>query len=144
MLAILRPLNRSSEEIDMLRSTICTAVLATIGLVLGSSITVAQSPSANAVADVGPNGDDQEVRRKVVRFEDLDLSHEAGVKTLYGRISAAADSVCSPFGGTRALAGQLKWRDCRDTAVASAVAQIDHPLLTEHHRRSTSGGPEIE
>lgn len=128
----------------MLRSTICTAVLATMGLVLGSSNTLAQSPSANVVADVGESGDNQEVRRLVVRFEDLDLSHEAGVKTLYGRISAAADTVCSPFGGTRALAAQHKLRDCRDTAVASAVAEIDHPLLTEHHRRSTSAGPEIE
>lgn len=128
----------------MMRSTICAVGLAAIIVALASASTVAQSPAASVVADVSQRGGDLDVRKKVVRFADLDLSHEAGVKVLYGRISAAADSVCSPLGGTRNPATQLKWRDCRDTAVASAVAEIDHPLLTEHHNRSTSGSPEIE
>ena len=123
----------------MIRTTIQNVFgIAALGVVFASFNAVAQSTPGNVVVDVSQRGGDVEVRRKVVGFADLDLSREAGVKVLYQRIKAAAESVCSPLRRTRSLAMEPGWRDCRNTAVANAVADVDHPLLTELHRLSTS------
>lgn len=108
-----------------------------LGAVFASFNAVAQSLPVDATVDVGQRGGDFEVRRKVVHFADLDLSGDAGVKVLYQRIKAAADSVCSSLNGSQGLTVQMSRRDCKDTATANAVREIDHPLLTELHRAST-------
>ncbi len=123
----------------MIRTTIQNVLgLAALGVVFASFNAVAQSTPASVAVDVGQRGGDLEARRQVVRFVDLDLSREAGVKVLYQRIKTAAESVCSPLGGARSLAMDLRWHDCRNAAIANAVAEIDHPLLTELHGLSTS------
>ena len=115
----------------MLRTTLQNFFgIAALGVVFGSFNAVAQSAPRNVAVDVS--------QRKVVPFADLDLSREAGVKVLYQRIKAAAESVCSPLRRARSLAVEPGWRDCRNAAVANAVADVDHPLLTELHRLSTS------
>jgi UrcA family protein len=122
----------------MFRKTIQNVfAIAALAVVLASFNAAAQSTPGNVAVDASQRGADLEVRRKVVPFADLDLSREAGVKALYQRIKAAAESVCSPLRRTRSLTMEPGWRDCLNTAVANAVADIDHPRLTELHRLST-------
>ena len=83
-----------------------------------------------------------EAVRKIVRVDDLNLSYLVDVKVLYRRIRAAAESICSPLAHTHRLAMHKKWCDCRNIEVAKAVAEIDHPGLTEYHRQLTSRASE--
>jgi UrcA family protein len=70
-----------------------------------------------------------------VQFGDLNLNSAAGAKILYGRLSKAARSVCSPF-ESRELATTAKWHNCYDRALAAAVAKIDKPMVTQLHDSS--------
>ena len=85
--------------------------------------------SASLLAGVAVAGDPaSETRKEVVRYSDLDLTHAAGAAALYSRISAAARAVCEP-------ANSERWPDsrCVDLALARAVADVNAPVLTEHH-----------
>jgi len=93
----------------------------------------AAAQSVGVEVDANRISGDYEVRSKVVYFADLNLARAAGVQTLYRRIRAAANYVCAPWDETRDLAQFSEWRACRDSAIANAVSQIDHPLLSEHH-----------
>jgi UrcA family protein len=104
---------------------------------------MAHPPTVRMQIDTSRGATDLQTRRYVVRFADLDLSSEAGVKTLYRRIRSAAESVCAPLGGARELARQAQWRACRDTAIADAVAEIDHPMLSQHYAMLTADNPGI-
>lgn len=75
-----------------------------------------------------------EVRTELVQFGDLDLSRPAGVQALYRRIQQAARDVCGPEGAAGHLGDS---RECRSSAIARAVAEVDAPLLTERHRALT-------
>lgn len=112
-------------------------VIALTSMVLGviSSGAMAHPPAVDAKVDSDRSATALETRTYVVRFADLDLSHEAGVKALYRRIRSAADSVCAPLGDARLLARQAQWRTCRDRAIADAVARIDQPMLSQHYAR---------
>jgi UrcA family protein len=66
-----------------------------------------------------------------VKYNDLNLSTLAGARTLYGRISAAARSVCGYEG--RSFTDQAFWNGCYRGAVADAVAKVGSPLLTAVH-----------
>ena len=75
-------------------------------------------------------------RSEVVRFPDLDLSRIEGVGKLYGRIAHAARDVCDPL--------LTQWQPaeygaCMDQAIASAVATVNRPLLTQYHQLRTKG-----
>jgi UrcA family protein len=128
-------------EIAMIRSKFRTAGIVALAVELASFEATAESPAMTTTVDAHQRGADVEVRRKVVRFADLSLAREAGVKVLYRRLHAAAQEVCSPLSGSRDLTLQMQWRECRDTAVKDAIAEIDHPLLSEHHAQSTSDAP---
>lgn len=76
---------------------------------------------------------DDAIPQRAVSYADLDLNEAAGVEILYGRIRAAARSVC---GATTSqpltvLAGQ----ECAREALAGAVAKADIPSLTAYHAR---------
>jgi UrcA family protein len=73
-----------------------------------------------------------------VSYADLDLSKPAGAQTLYKRIKSAASRVCGAGGRYTHLEGRKAWRNCYDTAIANAVAQIDRPTLTALHREETN------
>ncbi len=74
----------------------------------------------------------------VVAYSDLDLGTENGVRTLYKRISNAADQVC-PFEYTQDPKRLASFKSCRDAAIARAVRQIKSPALAalsaEHVKR---------
>jgi UrcA family protein len=72
-----------------------------------------------------------------VSYELRDLTTTAGVERIYRRLQTAAHEVCAEYdtrGGSTARAHQL----CYDGALATAVARIDAPRLTERHAASES------
>jgi UrcA family protein len=73
---------------------------------------------------------------RVVEFGDLDLKRDSGVATLYLRIRSAATEVCDPLDVT--LVKLLRERfDCRQDAIARAVADVNSPALTAYYLRKT-------
>ncbi len=74
-----------------------------------------------------------EVRSVVVRFGDLNLNSQAGVKSLHKRIRNAAESVCSEL-NTRVLGLRDDYEQCVDEAVSRGVAEVANPNLTNFHR----------
>jgi UrcA family protein len=69
-----------------------------------------------------------------VAYGDLNLDTAAGAKTLYVRLRHAAKNVCSPVAvEPRDLNVYRIWQTCVDDALASAVGQINKPMLTALH-----------
>lgn len=87
------------------------------------------------VAHAAPAG--QAVKAQAVSFADLDLSKPAGAQTLYKRIKAAARVVCGPVDHYSYMTPKA-FRECFESAVAAAVAQVDRPSLTALHTIETS------
>ena len=67
-----------------------------------------------------------------VNFTDLDLSREAGARTLYQRIKSAADRVCAPLSG-RQLIEHMNRSACVASAVERAVRHVNEPTLTRYY-----------
>ena len=83
----------------------------------------------------------QEAPSVLVQFADLDLAHGDGAATLYRRLQAAAEQVCASQNGRNGsdLGSQTRYRICRDSAVAAAVAKVDQPGLTAYYRAQFPG-----
>jgi UrcA family protein len=75
---------------------------------------------------------DGEALTKVVSYADLNLNSEPGARTLYGRLRMAATQVCAPFRGN-SLRERTNWNECFDSAITSAVEQINESVLTAYH-----------
>ncbi len=75
--------------------------------------------------------------RAIVAYGDLNLDSEQGAKALYARLRNGAEDVCSSFEG-RDLAFKKLWQSCFDSAVASAVAQVNRTGLTTLHNQTVS------
>ena len=74
--------------------------------------------------------DREEVRQVVVRFGDLNLSNPSGAATLYRRIAAAANEVCSAFDlGSRELGSRASVDACVRKAISGAVTKVGRPEL---------------
>jgi UrcA family protein len=75
----------------------------------------------------------------VVRYADLDLATDQGVRTLYTRIARAALKVCpdAPISDLNAVA---QARTCQRQAIARAVRDVNRPMLAavyaDHWKRS--------
>ena len=80
---------------------------------------------------------EQQYDRAIVAYGDLNLDSEQGAKALYARLRNGAEDVCSSFEG-RDLAFKKLWQSCFDSAVASAVAQINRTGLTTLHNQTVS------
>jgi UrcA family protein len=63
------------------------------------------------------------VRTIVVRYDDLDVTREAGARALYGRIVKAAERACGWYEPHIARSRQA-WKACVDTAVALACDEF--------------------
>lgn len=74
-----------------------------------------------------------------VRFGDLNLSSDAGVKTLYRRISNAARKVC-PDSESRDLGIAAASEGCQAAAVARAVRELNNSKLALVHASHVSHG----
>jgi UrcA family protein len=103
-------------------TTILLAALAT------SAVQISQAATTDGV----------QLSRKV-EYGDLDLSQVTGTKVLYRRLLGAAKLVCAPLGGR-----DLQWvglqRDCVHDAMASSVAQVNLPPLTQYFKLQHGGG----
>lgn len=88
-----------------------------------ASITVPASFTAQAAETAG---------QRVVRFDDLNLASEAGARTLYARLRAAARAVCGS-GTTRDMAMNRQHEACYAAALAAAVRHVDAHALTSLH-----------
>jgi len=64
-----------------------------------------------------------------VRYDDLNLTTDGGVRALYARLTRAAEMVC-PDRFNRELARASGARACQAQAIDAAVAQVNNPLLT--------------
>jgi UrcA family protein len=105
-----------------LRTVVACSLLAT------SLSSLAAVSASTATEDDHPS--------RVVKFADLDLSHNQGAAVLYARIRSAAREVCLPEYNwvmeMRAISDQ-----CRKQAIASAVADVNAPALTAYHQERT-------
>jgi UrcA family protein len=88
------------------------------------------SHAANATVDPGAD-----VRRRVVRFADLNVANPDGAAVLYSRIAHAAREVCAPEFGTEALSADLSSRECRKQAIARGVNDVNTPALTSYYQQ---------
>lgn len=95
-----------------------TTAISIIGLGLGAQLTYAAPP--------------QDVHFVEVHYSDLDLTRSEGAAVLYERLHAAAKGVCASL-DARDLASQMRFKDCVQTAIGSAVAKVDRPVLTAYH-----------
>jgi UrcA family protein len=98
-----------------LRGLIAAAILAA----LGSSFS-----DVCAAADT----DATELRSRVVAYQDLNVSKAQGAAVLYGRIRAAAASVCS-VPEDADFSAKLREAPCIHKAIAEAVSAINQPEL---------------
>ena len=80
-------------------------------------------------------GDD--AHSETVKFADLNLSSQAGVEALYGRIHSAAWRVCQQPGGEVAAA-----RSCMKKAESDAIGKVNVPLLTAFYQNKTGSHPQ--
>jgi UrcA family protein len=71
----------------------------------------------------------------LVRYSDLDVSTTKGAKTLYLRISYAAETLCE----STATWGKKEGEACVHKAVNDAVARVDAPLLSQYHQLRAKG-----
>jgi UrcA family protein len=73
-----------------------------------------------------------------VHFADLDLTRSEGAAVLYQRIEGAAKTVCAPL-DARDLASQMRFKMCVQTAIGSAVAKVERPVLTAYYKARANG-----
>jgi UrcA family protein len=87
------------------------------------------------LADAAPP---QDVHFIDVHFADLDLTRGEGAAVLYQRLETSAKSVCASL-DARDVASQMRFRECVETAIGSAVAKVDRPALTAFHKARANG-----
>ena len=76
------------------------------------------------------------VASRVVKFGDLDLDRESAVATLYSRIRSAAHEVCEPMDVVLLRLERARF-DCREHAIARAVADVNSSNLTAYYTART-------
>jgi UrcA family protein len=80
----------------------------------------------------------QDVHFIDVHFADLDLTRNEGAAVLYQRLEASAKAVCASL-DARDVASQMRFRECVETAIGSAVAKVDRPALTAFYKARANG-----
>jgi UrcA family protein len=102
-----------------MNSTLTKRCAAIYGI-FGAATLCALSTSVRATEDVAA---------KRVRFDDLNITDPAGAKVLYGRIRAAAQTVCASYDrgdpANRALT-----QECVKKAIGAGVMKVNVPTLT--------------
>lgn len=91
---------------------------------LAGAIILGVASITTATADAGSVS-------RVVKYGDLDLNSPEGAKTLYKRISIAAESLCDRL-ESRVLTQHRVFMRCVRESVNRAVADVDRPALTQY------------
>jgi UrcA family protein len=90
---------------------------------------LAATASSLATADALVN-----VKSEVVRYDDIRLISPVGAAVLFGRLRTAALLACGgPINGPPQLARQQRTDACVRDAVAKAVNDVNHPVLTQYY-----------
>jgi len=79
---------------------------------------------------------DDQARTETVKFADLNLSSQAGVEALYGRIHSAARRVCDQPAGELASV-----KACMTKAESEAIGKVNVPLLIAYYQKKTGNHP---
>lgn len=77
-----------------------------------------------------------------VKYADLNLATDAGVKSLNDRVRRAATKMCFEK-GSRDLRNELAGYACRDTAISSAAPQITAAINNAGTQVAANGGATI-
>ena len=80
---------------------------------------------------------DGEIPTVAVAYADLDLTSDAGVKTLYRRLQVAAKQVCNVYTGHE-IWRAMDRRACYRQALSDAVAKINVEMLSVLHRNASA------
>jgi UrcA family protein len=73
--------------------------------------------------------------RQVVRYDAAILSTDAGARALYAKLSRAAEKVCP---NTYSLVNNRFVQECREQAMAAAIAKIGNQRLAQLHAAASS------
>lgn len=73
----------------------------------------------------------------VVDYSDLDLGSAAGNRTLYARLSSAADRACGSSPPMQELWRRAAYYECYDTAMSRAVDAVGSRELQALHVQAT-------
>lgn len=111
-----------SETVDRRVRRAIGMVLACCGAML-SGIGYATAPEAPPQA--------------AIRFSDLNLNHPGDVAILYGRVRAAANSVCSAATPNSVL--RVLVMSCVVDATERAISRINSPPLTSYYQARKDG-----
>jgi UrcA family protein len=116
------------------RAPIALVVMASASLLFvnfAAAQDAVRKPQRSAVTEIGSEEDGTLVK---IRYHDLNLKTDVGIRALYHRIKVAANRVCDqslPVWATPSNGGLQK---CVDTAVSAAVAQIGNTQLATVHQ----------
>jgi UrcA family protein len=81
---------------------------------------------------------DADTRSIAVRYEVASLAHDAGARSLHGRLEAAARHVCG-VRDEKDLRARRAWQECYDAALADAIAHVgDDRLVAVNGKRRGS------
>jgi UrcA family protein len=100
-----------------------------IGLAALTVAVVADSASAEQLSDI-------QNKSVNVQYSDLDLSRPTDARRLYGRIKSAAQVACDNT-SLDDLPQLARYKQCRNQAIANAVAQVKSAQLTSIHEAET-------
>ena len=81
------------------------------------------------------NTSEDRIESVTVSYAELDLSKPAGAEVLYERLQQAAAKVCGFYRSPNLVPvpNKMDKQACYADALSRAVAQIDAPLVKEHH-----------
>jgi UrcA family protein len=100
---------------------------------LAGALVITTGMAAGFASNAEAAGKGIATRSVAVRYGDLDLRHEAGVRALYQRLRMAAKQACGTL-DTRHLAAHAAWQDCRNAALADAVERLGNERVAALHR----------
>jgi UrcA family protein len=90
---------------------------------------LAGTASSLATADARVN-----VKSQVVRYDDIRIISPVGAAVLFARLRTAALLACGgPVDGPPQLARQQRTDACVRDALAKAVSDVNHPVLTQYY-----------
>jgi UrcA family protein len=99
-------------------------------LALGTIASVCAQGAPQEVVITGRKAPGSEMQTKTVSYADLDLSKQAGISTLAGRLRSASRDVCAPAPETNDIPGSNDYKKCVSHALNTAVATVNNPGLT--------------
>jgi UrcA family protein len=73
--------------------------------------------------------------RQLVRYDATILSTDAGARALYAKLNRAAEKVCP---NTYSLVNNRFVQECREQAIAGAIAKIGNQRLAALHAAASS------